>query len=80
MTTDTFSVFVGQLNQNEVTEDLLYQKFGEYGTIESLQLINKTGSSPFMASGASRLQVIFNYSHIGNRRGSSGICVHQVQG
>ncbi|KAJ3416298.1 hypothetical protein HDV05_002238 [Chytridiales sp. JEL 0842] len=38
---DTRSVFVGQLNQGIVTQSLLEEKFGVYGEIENIQLINR---------------------------------------
>ncbi|KAJ3104952.1 hypothetical protein HDU97_008700 [Phlyctochytrium planicorne] len=38
---DLRSIFVGQLNQTMITPDLLQERFGAYGEIESLQLVNK---------------------------------------
>ncbi|KAJ3110418.1 hypothetical protein HDU96_006637 [Phlyctochytrium bullatum] len=38
---DLRSIFVGQLNQNLVTSQLLDERFRAYGAIESLQLVNK---------------------------------------
>ncbi|KAJ3079139.1 hypothetical protein HK102_004000 [Quaeritorhiza haematococci] len=43
---DKQSVFVGQLNQNLVTRELLEEKFGAYGKIENLQLVNRFSSGP----------------------------------
>ena len=39
---DQTSVFVGQLNQYEVTEDLLAARFSQYGAIDEIELIKKT--------------------------------------
>ena len=38
---DETSVFIGQLNPQEVTEDLLLDKFGQYGEIEEINLIKR---------------------------------------
>ncbi|KAJ3213553.1 hypothetical protein HDU67_002763 [Dinochytrium kinnereticum] len=38
---DLRSIFVGQLNQTVITQPLLEERFGTYGAIESLQLVNK---------------------------------------
>ncbi|KAJ3069663.1 hypothetical protein HDU98_007280 [Podochytrium sp. JEL0797] len=44
---DLSSLFIGQLNQNTVTEKLLRERFGQYGVIHSLELVNKlSGSGP----------------------------------
>ncbi|KAI8912125.1 hypothetical protein DFJ77DRAFT_469073 [Powellomyces hirtus] len=43
---DHSSIFVGQLNQAEVTRELLEEKFAKYGTIQSMQLINRYPSGP----------------------------------
>lgn len=39
---DPFSVFVGQLDPYQVTEQCLFDIFQEYGNIDYIQLINKT--------------------------------------
>ncbi|KAI8835528.1 hypothetical protein BC829DRAFT_448141 [Chytridium lagenaria] len=38
---DLRSIFVGQLNQNLITQQLLEERFGVYGAVESIQLVNK---------------------------------------
>ncbi|KAJ3327670.1 hypothetical protein HDU76_011354 [Blyttiomyces sp. JEL0837] len=43
---DTKSIFVGQLNQNEVTPELVEKKFGKYGEIENCQLVNRYPTGP----------------------------------
>ncbi|KAI8592238.1 hypothetical protein BDZ88DRAFT_504812 [Geranomyces variabilis] len=43
---DHMSIFVGQLNQTETTTELLEEKFGQYGQIVSLQLVNRYPEGP----------------------------------
>ncbi|KND02844.1 hypothetical protein, variant [Spizellomyces punctatus DAOM BR117] len=43
---DRLSIFVGQLNQAVITRELLEEKFGQYGPIQSLQLINRYPTGP----------------------------------
>ncbi|TPX64486.1 hypothetical protein SpCBS45565_g05891 [Spizellomyces sp. 'palustris'] len=43
---DRSSIFVGQLNQAVITRELLEEKFGQYGAIQSLQLINRYPTGP----------------------------------
>jgi RNA recognition motif-containing protein len=38
---DKFNIFIGGLNPVDVTKELLEEKFGQYGDIESITLINK---------------------------------------
>ncbi|KAJ3122819.1 WD repeat-containing protein 75 [Physocladia obscura] len=38
---DLHSLFIGQLNHNLITDELLREKFGKYGKIATLQLVNK---------------------------------------
>ncbi|KAI8922661.1 hypothetical protein BC831DRAFT_67211 [Entophlyctis helioformis] len=38
---DRSSIFVGQLNPNVVTEQLLHDRFGVYGTIKAISLVNR---------------------------------------
>lgn len=42
---DGHSIFVGQLNRQEVTEEKLRTKFSKYGEIDKIQLMNKIPSS-----------------------------------
>lgn len=43
---DKTSIFVGQLNQEEVNSSLLMEKFGKYGDIASCHLVNRTPHGP----------------------------------
>ncbi|KAI9143454.1 hypothetical protein BKA69DRAFT_1123237 [Paraphysoderma sedebokerense] len=43
---DSFSIFVGQLNPMEVTEQTLRDRFSRYGEIESINLVNKAAPTP----------------------------------
>ncbi|ORX89985.1 hypothetical protein K493DRAFT_305307 [Basidiobolus meristosporus CBS 931.73] len=43
---DRTSVFIGQLNQKLVTQSLLEDKFGKYGKIELLNLVNRNANMP----------------------------------
>ncbi|KAI9098290.1 hypothetical protein DFS34DRAFT_620357 [Phlyctochytrium arcticum] len=43
---DKHSIFVGQLNQQVVTSEMLQQRYGQYGAVHSLQLINRYPSGP----------------------------------
>ncbi|KAK9712554.1 hypothetical protein K7432_007073 [Basidiobolus ranarum] len=46
---DRTSVFIGQLNQKLVTQSLLEEKFGKYGKIELLNLVNRNANMPAFA-------------------------------
>ncbi|KAI8612608.1 hypothetical protein BC830DRAFT_1170920 [Chytriomyces sp. MP71] len=41
---DKKSLFIGKLNKDTITEDLLHDKFSPYGEIERIQLFNHTNS------------------------------------
>ncbi|KAJ3195908.1 hypothetical protein HK101_010665, partial [Irineochytrium annulatum] len=43
---DLRSIFIGQLNQGVVNTRMVEERFGQYGRIESLQLINKFSAGP----------------------------------
>jgi RNA recognition motif-containing protein len=44
---DRHSIFVGQLNANKVTEEILENHFLKYGSIESVHLVNKNGEGTY---------------------------------
>ncbi|RUS27309.1 hypothetical protein BC938DRAFT_483445 [Jimgerdemannia flammicorona] len=49
---DKQSVFIGQLNPQEITQELLEERFGVYGKIESAHLVNRGGSNTAVARDA----------------------------
>ncbi|KAJ3033495.1 hypothetical protein HDV00_006311 [Rhizophlyctis rosea] len=46
---DRQSIFVGQLNQLQCTQQNVQERFEQYGPIDTLQFINKAGSRPAFA-------------------------------
>ncbi|KAJ3163074.1 hypothetical protein HDU86_002243 [Geranomyces michiganensis] len=43
---DHTSIFIGQLNPSEITAEMLEERFGQYGQIISLQLVNRYPEGP----------------------------------